>query len=114
MDFFRFISEEVREYIAPRGLRTLDEMIGRVDRLKVRGAIDHWKAKGLDYSAILHEPKIAPGAARRKTRAQEHGLEQALDNELIAACGDALEHRRPVALSRPIRNVHRAVGTMLG
>jgi glutamate synthase domain-containing protein 3 len=114
INFFRFIAQEVREYMAQLGFRTLDEMVGRVDRLKVRGAIDHWKAKGLDYSAILHEPKMAPGAARRKTRAQDHGLEQALDNELIAACGDALEHRRPVVLSRPIRNVHRAVGTMLG
>src|SRR5206468_4073892 len=77
-------------------------------------AIDHWKAKGLDYSAILHEPKVAPGGARRRTEAQDHRLEQALDNELIAACKDALEHRLPVTLSRPIRNVHRAVGTMLG
>jgi glutamate synthase domain-containing protein 2/glutamate synthase domain-containing protein 1/glutamate synthase domain-containing protein 3 len=114
INFFRFIAEEVREYMAQLGFRTIDEMVGRVDRLRVRGAIEHWKAKGLDYSAILHEPKIAPGAARRKTRAQDHGLEQALDHELIAACGDALEGRRPVVLSRPIRNVHRAVGTMLG
>src|SRR3989454_706677 len=114
INFFRFIAEEVREYMAQLGFRTMDEMVGRVDRLKVRGAIDHWKAKGLDYSAILHEPKIAPGATRRKTRAQEHGLERALDNELIAACGPALEGGHPVALARPIRNVHRAVGTMLG
>jgi glutamate synthase domain-containing protein 3 len=92
----------------------MDEMIGRVDCLKVRAAIEHWKAKGLDYSAILHEPKSAPDVARRQTRAQDHGLGQALDNELIVACADALEHRRPVVLSRPIRNVHRAVGTMLG
>src|SRR5438067_4215796 len=112
INFFRFIAEEVREYMAQLGFRTVDEMIGRVDCLKVREAIDHWKAKGLDYSAILHEPKIAPGATRRKTRAQEHGLEQALDNELIAACGPALEGGHPVALARPIRNVHRAVRTM--
>jgi len=114
INFFRFIAEEVREHMAHLGFRTMDEMIGRVDCLKVRGAIDHWKARGLDYSAILHEPKMAPGAARRKTRAQDHGLEQALDNEVIEACGPALEHRLPVALARPIRNVHRAVGTMLG
>ncbi len=114
INFFRFIAEEVREYMAQLGFRTINEMIGRVDRLKVREAIDHWKAKGLDYSAILHQPAIAPGVARRKTQAQDHGLEQALDNELILACGDALEHRRPVTLTRPIRNVHRAVGTMLG
>jgi len=114
INFFRFVAEEVREHMAQLGFRTIDEMVGRVECLKVRGAIDHWKAKGLDYSAILHAPKTSPGVARRKMRAQDHGLEQALDNELIAACGDALEHGRPVALSRPIRNVHRAVGTMLG
>jgi glutamate synthase domain-containing protein 3 len=114
INFFRFIAEEVREYLAQLGFRTMDEMIGRVDRLKVREAVDHWKAKGLDYSAILHDPAIARGVARRKTQAQDHGLEQALDNELILASGDALERRHPVTLSRAIRNVHRAVGTMLG
>jgi len=114
INFFRFIADEVREYMAALGFRTMDEMIGRVDRLKVRAAVDHWKAKGLDYSAILHEPQVAPTAARRKTRAQDHGLEQALDNELIAACRPALEERQPIVVSRPIRNAHRAVGTMLG
>ncbi|HWF85896.1 MAG TPA: glutamate synthase-related protein, partial [Vicinamibacterales bacterium] len=114
INFFRFIAEEVREYMAQLGFRTMDEMIGRVDRLAVRDAIDHWKAKGLDYSAILHEPEVAAGSARRHTQAQNHGLEQALDNELIAACAPALEYRRPVDLAWPIRNIHRAVGTMLG
>jgi glutamate synthase domain-containing protein 2/glutamate synthase domain-containing protein 1/glutamate synthase domain-containing protein 3 len=114
INFFRFIAEEVREYMAELGFRTMDEMIGRVDRLKVRAAIDHWKAKGLDYSAILHEPRMAPGSARRKTQQQDHRLEQALDNELIAACREAIDHQLPVTWSRPIRNVHRAVGTMLG
>jgi glutamate synthase (NADPH/NADH) large chain len=114
INFFRFIAEEVREQMARLGFRTVDEMVGRVDCLKVRGAIDHWKAKGLDYSAILEAPKSAAGVPRRKTQAQDHGLAQALDNDLIAASSAALEHRQPVVLSRPIRNVHRAVGTMLG
>ena len=114
INFFRFIAEEVREYMAQLGFRTIDQMIGRVDCLKAGRALDHWKAGGLDYSAILHQPNLAPGAARRHTQAQDHGLWQALDNELIVACGAALEHRRPVVLSRPIRNAHRAVGTMLG
>ncbi|PYR34892.1 MAG: glutamate synthase large subunit, partial [Acidobacteria bacterium] len=92
INFFRFVAEEVREHMAQLGFRTIDEMVGRVECLKVRGAV----------------------VARRKMRAQDHGLAQALDNELIAACGDALERRQSVALSRPIRNVHRAVGTMLG
>jgi len=114
INFFRFIAEEVREYMAQLGFRTLDEMIGRVDRLKVRAAIDHWKAKGLDYSAILHQPPMAEGVARRKMQPQDHGLGQALDHDLIRAATDALEHRRPVVMHRAIRNVHRAVGTMLG
>ncbi len=114
INFFRFIAEEVREYMAQLGFRTMDEMIGCVDRLKVRGAVDHWKARGLDYSAILHQPAAARGSARRRTRLQDHGLDQALDNELIASCGDALDNRRRVELTRTIRNAHRAVGTMLG
>jgi glutamate synthase (ferredoxin) len=114
INFFRFIAQEVREYMAQLGFRTMDEMIGRVDRLQVREAVDHWKAKGLDYSAILQAPKVAPGTARRHTRAQDHGIDRALDHELIAACADALADRQPVSIARPISNVHRAVGTMLG
>jgi glutamate synthase (ferredoxin) len=112
--FFRFIAEEVREHMAALGFRTMDEMIGRVDRLNFRQAIEHWKAKGLDYSSILHVPAVAAGAPRRRVIGQQHGLEQALDNELIARCADALEHRTPVSLRLPIRNVNRTVGTMLG
>jgi glutamate synthase domain-containing protein 3 len=114
INFFRFIAEEVREHMAQLGFRTIDEMVGRVDCLKVRNAVDHWKARGLDYSALLEAPKTAPGVARRKTQAQDHGLAQALDNELIAASRRALEERQPVVLHQPIRNVHRAAGTMLG
>ena len=114
MNFFRFIAQEVREYMAQLGFRTMDEMIGRVDRLNVRPAVDHWKAKGLDFSTILHQPDVQADAPRRCVRKQEHGLEKALDNDLVARCADALEHRRPVSVSLPIRNVHRTVGTMLG
>jgi glutamate synthase (ferredoxin) len=114
INFFRFIAEEVREYMARLGFRTLDEMIGRVDRLNVSGAIDHWKARGLDFSAILYEPKLPSSAPRRRLSRQQHGLERALDNKIIAACAEALERRRPVSLEYPIRNVNRTVGTMLG
>jgi glutamate synthase (ferredoxin) len=114
INFFRFIAEDVREYMAQLGFRTMDEMIGRVDRLSVRAAVDHWKARGLDFSSMLYEPALPSSAPRRRLTSQEHGLEQALDNDLIAACTAALEHRRSVSLERPIRNVHRAVGTMLG
>jgi glutamate synthase (ferredoxin) len=114
VNFFQFIAQEVREYMAQLGFRTMDEMIGRVDRLNVRGAIDHWKARGLDFTPILQEPAVPSEAPRHRLTSQAHGLEAALDNGLIAACADALEHRQPVSLVRPIRNVHRAVGTMLG
>ncbi len=114
-NFFRFIAEEVREYMARLGFRTMDEMIGRIDRLNVRGAVEHYKARGLDYSAILYDPQVPEEyGARRCTTSQDHGLDGALDNELIDACRDALELRRPIAIERSIRNVNRTVGTMLG
>ena len=113
-NFFRFIAGEVREYMAALGFRTMAEMIGRVDRLDYKKAVDHWKAKGLDYSNILYQPDVEPGAPRRRIVAQDHGLDAALDNEIIAKCQPALEHKTPVSLSMPIRNVNRTVGTMLG
>jgi glutamate synthase domain-containing protein 2/glutamate synthase domain-containing protein 3 len=113
-NFFRFIAQEVREYMAQLGFRTMDEMIGRIERLNVRAAVDHWKAKGLDYSAILHQPDVPADAPRRCVTKQDHGLEEALDNELISQCANALERGTPVSLRLPIRNVHRTVGTMLG
>ncbi|HEY2432975.1 MAG TPA: glutamate synthase large subunit [Vicinamibacterales bacterium] len=112
VNFFRFIAEEVREYMALLGFRTMDEMIGMVDRLNLRPAIEHWKARGLDYSPMLKEP-FAPGP-RRRVEAQDHGLERAFDRGLIAECGEAIAARTPVTIVRTVRNVDRAVGTMLG
>jgi glutamate synthase (ferredoxin) len=100
--------------MAALGFRTVDEMIGRVDRLNVRPAVNHWKARGLDFSAILHEPEVPAGGERRRTRGQDHGLDQALDNVLIARASAALEQRIPVSIELPIANSHRTVGTMLG
>jgi glutamate synthase (ferredoxin) len=113
-NFFRFIAQEVRELMASLGFRTIDEMIGRVDCLNVTPAVDHWKAHGVDLSQILYQPEVADTVARRCVRPQDHGLQKALDHELIKLCADALEHRKPVTLSLPIRNVNRTVGTMLG
>ena len=113
-NFFRYVAEEVRELMAKLGMRTMDEMIGRSDLLDVAPAIDHWKANGLDLSAILYQPKVQGSIARRCVRAQDHGLDRAIDNELIARSRDALERRMPVAVEMPIRNVNRTVGTMLG
>jgi glutamate synthase domain-containing protein 3 len=115
VSFFRFIAEEVRESMASLGFRTMDEMIGRVDRLDVRAAVEHWKARGLDLSTILYEPAMPADVARRCVTTQDHGLERSLDaTTLIPACRDAIEHAKPVELRLPIRNVNRTVGTTLG
>ena len=113
-NFFRYIAQEVREYMAELGFRTMDEMIGRVDRMNMRPAVEHWKAKGLDYSAILYQPDVPADAPRRCVTKQDHGLADALDNELIVKAAGALEYGTPVSLQLPIRNVNRTVGTMLG
>jgi glutamate synthase (NADPH) large chain len=114
-NFFRFIAEEVREHLGRLGFRTMDEMIGRVDLLDIRKAVDHWKARGLDYSSILYRPPVGPDVPLRRVRSQDHGLEQSLDmTVLVRACREALEHKTPVDLRLSIRNVHRTVGTILG
>ncbi|MBF8279804.1 MAG: gltB, partial [candidate division NC10 bacterium] len=113
--FFRFIAQEVRELMAKLGFRTMDEMIGRVDRLEMRKAVEHWKARGLDYSSILYRPDVGPEVARRKVREQDHGLEKSLDRTtIVPLCMPALERREAVSLRLPIRNVNRTVGTILG
>jgi glutamate synthase (ferredoxin) len=114
VNFFRFVAEEVRELMASLGFRTLDEMIGRIDRLNVTPAMEHWKARGLDLSPIFHQPELPEGASRRQRISQDHGLDAALDHRLIDLCRPALDRRKAVEHTLPIRNVHRAVGTMLG
>jgi hypothetical protein len=113
-NFFRFLAEDVRELMAQLGFRRMDEMIGRVDKLDVTKAVDHWKAAGVDLSQILYKPVVAPTVAQRCVRAQDHGLDKALDNELLRRCEDALLRRKPVEFRMPIRNVNRTVGTILG
>jgi len=112
--FFEFIAQQVREYLAALGFRSLDEAIGRVEVLDTTEAIEHWKAAGLDLAPILHMPDIPADAPRRCVTRQDHGLDRALDNELIALCEPAIERGEPVRASLAIRNVHRTVGTMLG
>ncbi|MGA0210096.1 MAG: glutamate synthase-related protein, partial [Candidatus Nanopelagicales bacterium] len=114
VNFFEFIAQEVREYLALLGFRSLDEAIGHAELLDMRRAIDHWKADGLDLTPILHVPDTALGQARRRVVAQDHGLESALDNELIDICMPAIERKEPVRATLDIRNVNRTVGTMLG
>jgi len=114
-NFFRYIAEEVREYMSQLGFRTMDEMIGCVDRLDVKKAVDHWKARGLDFSQILYQPQAGPDVAVRCVRGQNHGLEKSLDmTTLIPLCREALEKKKPVNIILPIRNINRTVGTILG
>jgi glutamate synthase (NADPH/NADH) large chain len=113
-NFFLFLAEEVREYLAKLGFRTLDEAIGQVEVLDTRPAVEHWKAKGLDLSPILYLPEQGKSGARHRVRAQDHGLEKALDNQLIALAAPALERREPVVIDLPVRNEHRSIGAMLG
>ncbi len=115
VNFFEFIATEVREYLAELGFRSLEEAIGHVEMLDARAAVDHWKASGLSLAPILEAPPaVAEGAALHQTTTQDHGLEKALDNELIAMCGPALESGEPIRGQVAIRNVNRTVGTMLG
>ena len=113
INFFFFIAEQVRLNMAQMGFRTFDEMVGRVDMLDAREAIGHWKAKGIDLSAILYNPPTPSRIARRCVQPQDHGLSQALDYKLIDHARDAIENGTPVEIKLPIRNVHRTVGAML-
>ena len=113
INYFFFVAEELRGIMAQLGFRTIDEMVGRVDKLDMRKAIDHWKAKGVDLSRLLHQVEPDKGLTLRNTEGQDHGLDAALDQDLIKAAQDALENRTPVRIERPIRNVNRTVGAML-
>ncbi len=113
VNFFFYVAEHLRTIMAELGFRTLNEMVGRVDCLVQRKDITHWKAKGIDLSAVLYNPPVPSHVSRRNTIAQDHGLDEALDRRLIEMAHGALEDRSPVELSIPIRNVHRTVGTML-
>ncbi|MBA2639093.1 MAG: glutamate synthase large subunit [Nocardioidaceae bacterium] len=112
--FFEYVAEEVREHLAGLGFRSLEEAIGHAESLDVQPAVEHWKAHGLDLTPLLHVPDLPAGAARRCTNKQDHGLDKALDNELVRLAADALERSEPVRAQLPIRNVNRTVGTILG
>ncbi|MFM1965478.1 MAG: glutamate synthase large subunit [Actinomycetota bacterium] len=110
--FFEFIAQQVREQLAALGFRSLDEAIGRVDMIDAKPAVAHWKASGLDLTPILHQPRV--DGPRRRVTTQDHGLDRALDRELIDLCAPAITSGEPVRARLPIRNVNRTVGTMLG
>ncbi|WP_374403928.1 glutamate synthase-related protein [Niveibacterium sp.] len=113
VNFFFFIAEEVREIMAQLGIRKFEDLIGRADLLDKKKAIEHWKAKGLDFSRIFHLPEVPESVARRATDTQDHLLERALDHKLIEQAKPALEKGERVSFITPIRNVNRSVGAML-
>jgi hypothetical protein len=115
VNFMRFVAEEVRELLAQLGFRTLAEAVGHTDCLEMHPAIDHWKAKGVDLSAILYQPEIPDRVGRHCSLAQKHGLEEELDDKkLIPMCRPALDQQHKVRAMLPVRNVDRTVGTRLG
>lgn len=113
INYFFFVAEELRAIMAEMGFRTVAEMVGRVDRLDTKKAITHWKAQGVDLSKLLHQVDPVPGTTLNWSETQDHGLEAALDNDLIAASAPALEKGEPVRLERKVINVNRTVGAML-
>jgi glutamate synthase (ferredoxin) len=115
VNFMKFIAQEVRELMAQLGFRRLNEMVGRVDMLEPRKAIDHWKAKGLDFTNILHQPQAGPEVGRYCQMPQDHGLDKSLDiTTLLDLCRPAIELGEKVRAELPIKNVNRVVGTILG
>jgi glutamate synthase domain-containing protein 2/glutamate synthase domain-containing protein 1/glutamate synthase domain-containing protein 3 len=114
INFFFFVAEELREIMARLGFRTVTEMVGRVDRLDPVRAMDHWKARRLDLSPLLHKPDVPARVATHKVQEQDHGIDKALDYVLLEKARPAIENGTPVEIEMPIRNVHRTVGTILG
>lgn len=113
VNYFTFVAQEVREIMAELGIRKFEDLIGRVDYLETRDVLDHWKAKGIDLSDILHKPDVPDYIAIRNIGKQDHGLEKALDHELIKKSKRAIEDKQPISLEMPIKNTNRTVGTML-
>ncbi|MGI8961837.1 MAG: glutamate synthase large subunit [Bryobacteraceae bacterium] len=113
INFFFYLAEQVREWMANLGFRTMDEMIGRVDMIQMRSAVEHWKARGLDFSTILYNPQVPRRVGRRCVVGQDHGLNDALDHSLMKLARNAIEKGIPTDFSMPIQNVHRTVGAML-
>jgi glutamate synthase (NADPH) large chain len=113
VNFFFFIAEEARQIMAQLGIRKFDDLIGRADLLDTKKAVTHWKAKGLDFSRVFHQPAVPATVSRRHVEEQDHGLEKALDMRLIEKCRPAIERGEKVQFMEDVRNVNRSVGAML-
>jgi len=115
VNFMTFIAQEVRELMAQLGFRKLEDMVGRTDMLEARKAVEHWKARGLDFSKLLYSPKVGPEIGRFCTESQDHGIDKCLDiTTLLPLCKDAIENGTPIKADVQIRNINRTVGTILG
>jgi glutamate synthase (ferredoxin) len=115
VNFMTYIAQEVRELMAQLGFRSLNEMIGRTDVLEPKKAVEHWKAKGLDFSKLLYQPEAGPEVGRYCQIPQDHGLEKSMDiTQLLDLCAPAIEKGEKVSVKLPIKNIHRVVGTILG
>jgi glutamate synthase (NADPH/NADH) large chain len=113
INYFFFVAEELRAIMAEMGFATVNEMIGRVDRIDVRPALDHFKAKGIDLSKLLYRPKVDPRLSLWNSEVQDHGLADVLDHQLIKAAQPAIERGEPVRIEKTVRNTNRATGAML-
>ncbi len=113
INYFFFIAEELRQLMAEMGFRKMDEMIGRVDMIEMEEAVEHWKARGLDFSSILYRPAVPNRVGRRCLISQDHGIDKALDYKLIEHASEAIENQTPIEIKLPIKNIHRTVGAML-
>jgi len=113
VNYFFFVAEEARQIMAQLGIRSFDELIGRADLLDTKKGIEHWKAKGLDFSRVFHLPQVPAEVPRRQLETQEHGLQRALDTRLIERCKPAIERGEKVQFMEDVRNVNRSVGAML-
>jgi len=113
INYLFFVAEEVRQIMAKMGIRRMEDLIGRVDLIDVRRAVSHYKAKGLDFTRLLHKPDVGAGVLTSNRARQDHGLDKALDHQLIAKAAPALSGGQPVNFESPIRNVNRTVGAML-
>jgi glutamate synthase (NADPH/NADH) large chain len=113
VNYFFMVAEDVRQWMAKLGFRTINEMIGRSDKLDMQQALSHWKSEGLDFSRIFHKPAVENNVAVYQCESQQHGLEQALDHQLIAQAQPALQNKQPVVINTPIRSLNRTFGAML-
>ncbi|WP_027490944.1 glutamate synthase-related protein [Methyloversatilis discipulorum] len=113
VNYFFFVAEEVRELMSSMGVRKFDDLVGRADLLDTRAGIEHWKARGLDFSRIFYMPPVPAEVSRLHSETQDHGIDRALDHSLIAKAKDAIETGKSVVVESPITNVNRTAGTML-